>query len=328
MTEIVHYPQGNSDIPIRLDDARDTVWLRQEQMSELLGCEPSVITKHLRDIFAEDELEADSVCANFEHTGDDGETCQVRHYNLDVIIPLGYRVNAVQGTRFRQWATKVLRDNLLRRLASRARFDGNAAELQQALALTIKAARSPTLTAEADSEVAEIVSRYTQTFSWLQRYDEGMLNEPNGQRGGSLPGEAEAASALQALKASLQERGEVTGLFARPCDDGLSAILGDLEHSVLGEPVYATVESKAAHLLYFMVKSHPFADGNKPSDAFLFVDFLHRNGRLLNARGQPVINNADLAALTLLVAESDPNQKETIIRLIMNMLALPECTAA
>jgi prophage maintenance system killer protein len=117
------------------------------------------------------------------------------------------------------------------------------------------------------------------------------------------------------------ERGEATDMFARPRGDGLGALLGNLDQSVFGEPAYPTVESKAAHLLYFLVKNHPFADGNKRSGAFLFVDFLHRNGRLLNTLGEPIINDTGLAALTLLVAESDPKQKETLIRLIMNMLA-------
>jgi prophage maintenance system killer protein len=141
--------------------------------------------------------------------------------------------------------------------------------------------------------------------------------------GGQLPGEVEAMADLQTLKAALLARGEATDLFARPRGDGLAAILGNLEQTVFGEPAYPTVESKAAHLLYFVVKNHPFTDGNKRSGAFLFVDFLHRNGRLLNGVGEAVINDTGLAALTLLVAESDPKQKETLIRLIMNMLAAP-----
>lgn len=323
MADIVDYQNNGVGIIVRLDAAHDTVWLRQDQMSELFGRERSVITKHLRNVFAEGELEMDAVCANFAHTAEDGKDYRVRHYNLDVIISVGYRVKSVQGTRFRQWATQVLREQLTRSLPSHDRFEQNAAELQQALALIVKAARSPALTAEAGSGLVEIVSRYTQTFLWLQRYDEGMLAEPGGSAGGRLPGEAESMADLQALKASLMARGEATDLFARPRGDGLAAILGNLEQTVFGEPAYPTLESKAAHLLYFVVKNHPFTDGNKRSGAFLFVDFLHRNGRLLNIHGEAIINDTGLAALTLLVAESDPKQKETLIRLIMNMLAAP-----
>jgi len=123
------------------------------------------------------------------------------------------------------------------------------------------------------------------------------------------------------LKQSLIARGEATELFAQLRDDGLTSILGNLDQSAFGKPAYPTIESKAAHLLYFMVKNHPFTDGNKRSGAFLFVDFLHRNDRLVNSKGETIINDTGLAALTLLVAESDPKQKEILIRLIMNMLA-------
>ena len=126
---------------------------------------------------------------------------------------------------------------------------------------------------------------------------------------------------LTTLKASLIDRGEATHLFAHPRTEGLHGIFGNLKQTAFGEPAYPTIESKAAHLLYFVVKNHPFLDGNKRSGAFLFVDFLHRNCRLFNAKNEPVINDTGLAALTLLVAESDPKQKETLIRLIMHMLS-------
>lgn len=178
------------------------------------------------------------------------------------------------------------------------------------------------IAAEANSGLLEIISRYSQTFLWLQRYDEGLLTEPAGQSGGTLPTEAEASADLAQLKAALMAKGEASALFAQPRGDGLGALLGNLDQTVFGDPAYPTVESKAAHLLYFVVKNHPFSDGNKRSGAFLFVDFLHRNGRLFGKTGEPVINDTGLAALTLLVAESDPKQKDTLIRLIMNMLAV------
>lgn len=321
--QIYQTADGQTRIDVRLE--QDTVWLRQEQMSELFGRERSVITKHLRNVFGEGELEEKSNVQILHIAGSDKP---VKFYNLDVIISVGYRVKSVQGTRFRQWATQVLRQHLVQGYTlNRSRFEQNAAELEQALALIRKAAQAPTLTAEAGSGLVEIVSRYTQTFLWLQRYDEGMLTEPGGQPGGHLPTEAEAMTSLAKLKQSLSTRGEATELFALPRGDGLGALLGNLEQTVFGKPAYPTIESKAAHLLYFVVKNHPFADGNKRSGAFLFVNFLHRNGRLLNPQGAPVINNTGLAALTLLVAESDPKQKETLIHLIMNMLALNQDSA-
>ena len=315
-----------ADGKVRLEVAleQDSAWLSLDQMTRLFERDKSVISRHIRSVFQEGELDRDSVVAKNATTAADGKIYQVEYFNLDVVISVGYRVKSRRGVQFRQWATNVLRQHLVQGYTlNQTRFDQNAAELQQALALIRKAARSPELSAEAGSGLVEIVSRYTQTFLWLQRYDEGMLAEPAGQPGGRLPSASEAMASLLALKKSLVERGEATELFAQPRGDGLAALLGNLEQSVFGEPAYPSVESKAAHLLYFVVKNHPFSDGNKRSGAFLFVDFLHRNGRLLNAQGEAVINDTGLAALTLLVAESDPKQKETLIRLIMNMLSTP-----
>ena len=202
--QIYQTEDGKTQIEVRME--QESVWLRQEQMSELFGRDRSVITKHLRNIFAEGELEEKSNVQNLHIAGSDKP---VKFYNLDVVISVGYRVKSVQGTRFRQWATGVLRQHLVQGYTlHQARFEQNAAELEQALALIRKAARSPAITVEAGSGLVEIVSRYTQTFLWLQRYDEGMLNEPHGQAGGQLPTEVEAMAALGALKQSLMARGE------------------------------------------------------------------------------------------------------------------------
>ncbi|HEY0719913.1 MAG TPA: virulence protein RhuM/Fic/DOC family protein, partial [Gammaproteobacteria bacterium] len=269
----------------------------------------------------EGELERGSVVANFATTAADGKTYQVDHYNLDAILSVGYRVNSVQGTRFRQWATRLLKEHLVRGYTlNRQRFELNARELEAALALVRKAAAGEALSSEQGRGLVEVISRYTRTFLLLQRYDEGLLTEPKGVAGGALPTVAEARTGIATLKAELMARGEATPLFAQERGDGLAAILGNLDQSVFGAPAYPSIESKAAHLLYFVVKNHPFSDGNKRTGSFLFVEFLHRNGVLFRA-GEPVINDIGLAALTLLVAESDPKDKEVLIRLIMNMLA-------
>ncbi len=317
--EILIYQTEDNEIAVRLDGDKNTVWLTQAQLVGLFERDQSVISRHVRNVFKEGELKEESNMQKMHIANSDKP---VTLYSLDVIISVGYRVKSPQGVRFRQWATQRLRDYLVEGYAiNRQRFDTNADELKQAIALIRKTAQSPELTAEAGSGLVEIVSRYTQTFLWLQQYDEGLLNEPSGQVGGKLPTVDMAMDSLYSLKASLIERGEATDLFARVREVGLAAIFGNLEQSVFGEPAYPTIESKAAHLLYFVVKNHPFSDGNKRSGAFLFVDFLHRNGRLLNDRGETVINDTGLAALTLLIAESDPKQKEMLIRLVMTMLA-------
>ncbi|MGH8801141.1 MAG: RhuM family protein [Casimicrobiaceae bacterium] len=316
--EVVVYeaPDGAIRVDVRLEQA--TVWLTQQQMAELFGRERSVITKHLRNVFKEGELDLGSNVQNLHIAGSDKP---VAFYSLDVIISVGYRVKSLRGTQFRIWATRTLREYLVRGYTlNQQRFERNAQELETALALVRKAAAGEVLTTDQGRGLVDIIARYTQTFLLLQRYDEGLLVEPKGIAGGVLPHVGEARTAVARLKQDLLVRKEATNLFGRERDDGLAALLGSLDQSVFGEPAYPTIESKAAHLLYFVIKNHPFSDGNKRIGSFLFVEFLHRNGRLFR-NDEPVINDVGLAALALLVAESAPKDKEVMIRLLMNMLA-------
>lgn len=324
--EILVYdaPDGGVRVDVRLE--RETVWLTQQQMTELFGRERSVITKHIGNVFKEGELEPSATCAKFAQVQREGQRTVARdvdHYNLDVIISVGYRVKSPQGTRFRQWATRTLREHLVQGYTiNRQRFERNARELEAALALVRKASAAEALSTDQGRGLVDVIARYTQTFLLLLRYDEGLLVEPKGVAGGVLPSVAEARAAILHLKRDLLTRGEATDLFGREREDGLAALLGNLDQSVFGEPAYPTVESKAAHLLYFIIKNHPFSDGNKRIGSFLFVEFLHRNGRLIR-NGEAVINDVGLAALALLVAESAPKDKDLLIRLVMNMLAEP-----
>ncbi|WP_373747430.1 RhuM family protein [Neisseria dentiae] len=314
--EIYQTPDGQTHVEVRF--GQETVWLSQAQMVKLFGRDQSVISRHINNAVDEGEISEKSNMQKMHIASADRP---VTFYDLETVISVGYRIKSQQGVAFRRWATSRLKDYLLKGYTlNQKRLQQNADELHQALALIQKTAASPELTIQSGRGLVDIVSRYTQTFLWLQQYDEGLLNEPRGENGGTLPTVAETRYALADLKVQLMQRGEATELFARERGDGLEALLGNLVQTVFGEPAYPSVEGKAAHLLYFVVKNHPFADGNKRSGAFLFVDFLHRNGRLLDKNGHPVINDTGLAALTLLVAESDPKQKEILIRLIMHML--------
>ena len=322
-SDILIYQSTDGNVKIDVQLQEETVWLTQEQMAFLFGKAKSTINEHIKNIFKEGELDEALVLKKFGIS--EFQQKVPNFYNLDVIISVGYRVKSIQGTQFRIWATKRLKDYLVQGYAiNRQRFEQNAAELQQALSLIQKAARSPALATDMGRGLVDIMGRYTQTFLWLQQYDEGLLETPKGQPGGSLATPETAMTSLAELKAQLMDRGEASNLFARSSrPDSLPGIFGNLDQTIFGEPAYPTIESKAAHLLYFIVKNHPFIDGNKRSGAFLFVDFLHRNDRLINSNGQPVINEIGLAALTLLVAESTPNQKDTLIKLIMNLLCEP-----
>ncbi|HGY5237021.1 TPA: RhuM family protein [Aeromonas salmonicida subsp. pectinolytica] len=323
-TPIVIFEQAGQVVEVRLDSQRETVWLSQRQMAELFDTTTDNISLHLKNIYNDGELDESATTEDSSEVRQEGKRHvrrKVKQYNLDAIISVGYRVSSRRAVLFRQWATRIVRDHLIQGYTlNQQRFEANARELEAALSLIKKAAQTPMLVAETGRGLVDIVTRYAQTFLLLQRYDEGLLTEPPTVAGGVLPAPEEARLALAVLKRDLMARGEATDLFARERGDGLAALLGNLDQSVFGEAAYPSIEAKAAHLLYFVIKNHPFADGNKRSGAFLFVDFLHRNGRLLIKTGEPVINDIGLAALALLVAESDPAQKETLIRLIMNML--------
>lgn len=322
---LLFFESGDDTIEVRLDTTSETVWLTQRQMADVFDTTPENVLMHLQNVFNDVELDEEATTKNFLVVRTEGQR-QVRrrlkHYNLDAIISVGYRVNSRRAVQFRQWATRILREHLLQGWTlARQRFEANACELDAAMALLRKTAQSAALDTQASRGLIDIAARYAQTFVLLQRYDEGLLTEPRAQTGGALPSIDAARSALAGLKADLIARGEATELFARERGDGLDALLANLDQSVFGEPAYPSIEAKAAHLLYFVIKNHPFADGNKRSAAFLFVDFLYRNERLISADGEAVINDVGLAALTLLVAESDPSAKDTMIRLVMNMLA-------
>lgn len=318
---VIFQPDDGSEVSVRLEG--NTIWLTQRQLSDMLETSTDNIGLHLKNIYVSGELVETATTEDFSVVQQEGQRSvsrKTKHYNLDAIISVGYRVNSKRGTQFRQWATGILRDHLMQGWTlDRARFERNAAELEAALALVRKTALSPDLMVDTGRGLVEIVSRYTQTFLLLQRYDEGLLTEPNGTAGGVMPSFDEARQSIAGLKADLLSRGEASDLFGLERGDALAALLGNLDQSVFGEPAYPTIESKAAHLLYFVIKNHPLADGNKRTGAFLFVDFLHRNNALMRD-GQPVINDIGLAALALLVAESAPTQKGTMIRLIENML--------
>lgn len=318
--EIIIY-DGDARVEVHLHG--ETVWLTQAQMAELFAKDVRTVNEHIGNIFEEGELVQDATVRNFRIVRQEGKRQvqrEIVHYNLDVIISVGYRVKSVQGTRFRQWATAVLRQHLTQGYTlNRQRFEHNAAELEAALALVKKAAAGE-ITTDQGRGLVDVIARYTQTFLWLQRYDEGLLTAPVGSSGGVLLSHEAALAGIAQLKADLMHRGEATDLFGVERGDSFAATLGNLDQSVFGEPAYPTVETKAAHLLYFIIKNHPFSDGNKRIGSYLFVEFLARNGKLLRDT-EPVINDVGLAALALLVAESDPRSKAVLVRLIENMLA-------
>ena len=322
--EIVLFEAPDGQICLDVQLVRDTVWLSQAQMAELFGRERSVITKHINNVFREGELDRDSVCANFAHTADDGKTYTVQYLDLDVIISVGYRVKSQRGTQFRIWATRTLRDHIVQgyTLHERRLREKCLAEMEQAVRLLAQTLSAHGLVEGRGQAVLDVVAQYARSWQWLLQYDEERL--PDAPLNPTLPvaglSLTDSRQAIAGLTQVLMAKGEATELFGRERSDALDAILGSIEQTFGGESLYPSVEARAAHLLYFIIKDHPFTDGNKRIGGLLFLLYLDRNGLLVNADGTPRFTDNALVALALLTAQSAPVQKELLIRLILNFL--------
>lgn len=318
MSELLIYEAPDNNIAVRLDG--ETVWLTQRQMADLFDSSTDNIGLHLKNIYADEELEESATTEDFSVVQTEGSRLvsrRVRHYNLDAIISVGYRVNSKRGVRFRQWATRVLREHLTQGYTlHQARLaEKGMAEARQAIELLARTLENQSLVNDAGREVLALITGYAKTWRLLLQYDEDGLSLPDT----CLPARgvldyATARAAIEDLKSALASRNEATDLFGRERDERLHGILGSIEQTMFGESLYKTREEKAAHLLYFVIKDHPFSDGNKRIGSFLFLLYLRQEGMAMT------INANALTALALLVAESAPQNKELMIRLIINLL--------
>ena len=315
-------PDGEVRVDVRLE--QDTVWLTIGQMAELFGRDRTVISRHLRNLFATKELERTSVSAKNAPTAADGKIYVVDFFNLDAILSVGYRVNSKRGTQFRIWATRTLREHLLRgyTLHERRLRERGLREVEQAVELLARTLTTHDLVTDEGKAVLDVVQRYSRTWHWLFEYDEDRLPESPGQpvAPSSPLTLADARNAIASLREALGGRGEAGALFGSERNEGLAGALGAIEQTFDRQPLYRTAQERAAHLLYFVVKDHPFADGNKRIGALLFLEYLRRNGLLVRPDGQPRLADTATAALTLLIAESWPPQKDLMVRLVLSLL--------
>ncbi len=318
-------PDGEVRIHVRLEG--ETVWLSLDQMATLFGRHKSVISRHLRSVFSTGELERAAVVAKHATTASDGKTYQVEFYNLDAILSVGYRVNSKRGTHFRQWATGRLREHLLRGFTLREERlrERGVGDLEQAMTLLARTLERNALVNDEGRAVLRVVEDYARTWQLLQAYDEDTLAEQPRQprRPTSVLTLAEARATVEHLRAALAEQGGSTALFGQERGEQLAAIVGSIEQTFGGTRLYPSVQARAAHLLYFAIKDHPFSDGNKRIGTLLFLEYLRRNGALLRPDGGLRLADDTMVALALLVAESEAGQKELMIRLILGLLDGP-----
>ena len=326
-TNPIHlYTSDDGHIRLQVALEQETVWLSLDQMTVLFERDKSVISRHIRNVFDEGELVREAVVAKNATTAADGKTYQVDYYNLDVIISVGYRVKSRRGVQFRQWATQTLRQHLVAGYTlHEKRLQERGIEIGQALALLQQTLTHQALVNDEGAAVLAVIQDYANSWSLLQGYDAQSLAatsaRQNGMRALALD---DVLAVLANLKTALVAKGEATALFAQVRGDGLTSAIATIEQGFGDDLFYPNIASRAAHLLYFVIKNHPLADGNKRSGAFLFLWYLRLNQHLLDKTVAQFINNNTLVALTLLVAESAPAQKDLIIRLIEHFIPLKE----
>jgi prophage maintenance system killer protein len=319
MSEIVLYQadDGRAELEVHLD--QETVWLTQKQMAELFDKDVRTVNEHLKNIFKEGELAESSVVRKFRITAADGKSYNTAHYNLDVVISVGYRVKSLQGTRFRQWATHTLRNHIVegytlneqRLREEKHKFE----EMQRTIRLLSRTLANHELVTATGQDVLQVITDYAYALATLDRYDHGTLaiEETSGPASFMLEYE-EAISIVHSMK------GDFDGLFGQEKDQGFKSALGAVYQTFDGKDVYPTVEEKSANLLYFVVKNHAFTDGNKRIAAAIFIYFLAVNGILYRPDGSKRLADNALVALTLLIAESRPEEKDTIVKVIVNLI--------
>lgn len=306
MDDIALYESQDGSLHLEVRTDRETVWLTRRQLAELFGRDVKTVGKHIGNARRE-ELADVAVVAKFATTAADGKTYNVEHYNLDMVLSVGYRVRSREGVHFRRWANEVLKRFLVEGAAL------NERRLAQLGSIVEILARS---TDELVAGVADVLAGYLPGLTLLRDYDEGQIEvAPAVQPGWELT-LAEARGVIAAVAAEFP----ADGLFGRERGDALGGVIGAIYQSFGGQDLYPTVEEKAANLLYFVVKDHPLSDGNKRSAAALFVTFLARNGVLNDAAGHPRISNNALAAITLMVAMSAPKEKDLMIALLVRMI--------
>ena len=302
----------NQDVKLEVNMKDETVWLTQKQMAELFGKDRKTITSHIKNIYRDNELNENEVCSFFEHTASDGKKYKTQYYNLDMIISVGYRVKSKQGIIFRKWATSVLKEYLINGYAvNKKRLE----YLEKTVKLIDIANRIDTeLKGSESREIIKVISNYSNALNLLDDYDYKRINKPKGITDDKIITYEECIEVINKLKFNNE-----SSLFALERNKGLKEIIGTIYNTFDGKDLYSTIEEKASNFLYLIIKNHVFIDGNKRIAATLFIYFLNYYNILYKDNKQ-VIDNNTLVAVTLLIAESNPKEKDILIDLVMNFL--------
>ena len=304
--EIVLFETEDKGIALPVTVENESVWLNRNQMAALFERDVKTIGKHINNALKEELAEQNSVVAKFATTASDNKNYMVEHYNLDVIISVGYRVKSKRGVEFRRWANSVLEDYILKGYAVN---HNRMSQLNEVIRVMKRVENSLDT-----RQVLTVVERYSQALELLDAYDHQNMKRPKGNKAAYVLTYEECRKVIDSMKF-----GESSSLFGNEKDDSFKGSIGAVYQSFGGEDLYPTLEEKAANLLYFITKNHSFSDGNKRIAATIFLYFLDKNGVLFQ-NGAKLIDDHTLVALTIMIAESDPKEKEMMISVIMNCL--------
>ena len=318
--EIIIYRSKNGNAELEVNFKEDSVWLTQAQLALLFNIERSVVTKHLKNIFKSGELDEKSNVQKMHFANSDKP---VKIYNLDTIISLGYRVNSKRATQFRIWATTVLKDHLIKgyTINQKRLQEKGFNEFEEAVALIKRTAETKALSGDESKGLLEVITTYASTWALLQKYDQESIREPKTRKAHEKFNYDFCRRAISQMKSELIKKKEATDLFGNERGEQFKGIVGGIHQTFDKQDLYPSIEEKAAHVLYFIIKDHPFSDGNKRIGSFLFIVFLAKNNYLYRKNGEKKINDNALTALSLLIAESHPKQKSLMVMLIMHFLS-------
>jgi prophage maintenance system killer protein len=320
--EVVVWHDDTRGFEIKAKYFNQSFWMTQAEVTNVFGTQRPAVTKHLRNIFKSGELSEKSVCSILEHTASDGKTYKTQYYNLDAIIAVGYRVNSKLATKFRIWATDRLREYVLRGyvLNEKRLQETKLKELETAHKI-IQQALENRRSEGYERELLKIISDYANAWFVLNLYDEGnlVIGDVSEKKSSALDYD-DVLKNIERFRSRLMAKNQATEIFGQEVGHKLQSVLGSVEQTFDRKPVYPSIEEKAAHLLYLTIKDHPFVDGNKRIGSLLFLFYLIENHCFYNRRGERKINDTALVALALLVAESKPEQKDVMIKLVVNLI--------
>ena len=319
--EMVIYKTPDNKVQVDVSLDKETVWLRQEEIAKIFNTERSAITKHINNIFKSGELEEKSNVQKWNIAKSDKP---VKFYDLDMIISVGYRVNSKRATQFRIWATKTLKEYLVKGYAVNEKrlleADNKFKELQSAVDFLRQKSKHKLLAGQ-EQEILNLLADYSKTLTLLEQYDKEKITLSKKGKVEFVLDYKLASDVIREIKKELLNKKEASDLFGTESQQGrLEGILGNIRQTFDKKELYSSIEEKAAHLLYFIIKDHPFIDGNKRIGSFLFVYFLDRNKYLYKKNNEKKINDNALTTLSLLIAISDPREKDKLIKMVTNLL--------